>query len=112
MTSAAPLHRSNAGAHLRACERDADTLGRRMLLENPSTYLQFPESTMSELDFISEIAKRTGCGLLLDVNNVFVSCKNHNMDAGAYIDAFPVQHVGEIHLAGHASAKMARARRF
>ena len=78
-----------------------DTLGRRMLLENPSTYLQFAESTMSELDFISEIAKRTGCGLLLDVNNVFVSCKNHNMDAGAYIDAFPVQHVGEIHLAGH-----------
>ncbi len=78
-----------------------DTLGRRMLLENPSTYLQFAESTMSELDFISEIARRTGCGLLLDVNNVFVSCKNHNMDAGAYIDAFPVQHVGEIHLAGH-----------
>lgn len=78
-----------------------DALGRRMLLENPSTYLQFEHSTMSEIDFVSEIAKRTGCGLLLDVNNVFVSCKNHNMDALAYIDAFPVQHVGELHLAGH-----------
>jgi len=78
-----------------------DTLGRRMLLENPSTYVQFEQSTMSEIDFISEIATRTGCGLLLDVNNVFVSCKNHHMDPAAYIDAFPVRHVGEIHLAGH-----------
>lgn len=78
-----------------------DFLGRRMLLENPSTYVQFEESTMSEIDFVDEIADRTGCGLLLDVNNVFVSCKNHNMDAVAYIDAFPVHHVGEIHLAGH-----------
>jgi uncharacterized protein len=78
-----------------------DFLGRRMLLENPSTYVQFETSTMSEIDFISQIATRTGCGLLLDVNNVFVSCKNHNMDANAYIDAFPVEHVGEIHLAGH-----------
>jgi uncharacterized protein (UPF0276 family) len=78
-----------------------DFLGRRMLLENPSTYVQFEESTMSEIDFISQIARRTGCGLLLDVNNVFVTCKNHNMDPNAYIDAFPVEHVGEIHLAGH-----------
>ena len=78
-----------------------DFLGRRMLLENPSTYVQFEMSTMSEVDFILQIAMRTGCGLLLDVNNVFVSCKNHNMDANAYIDAFPVEHVGEIHLAGH-----------
>ena len=77
------------------------TLGRRMLLENPSTYVQFAESTWSETDFIAEIASRTGCGLLLDVNNVFVSCTNHNMDANAYIDAFPTRHVGEIHLAGH-----------
>jgi uncharacterized protein (UPF0276 family) len=78
-----------------------DFLGRKMLLENPSTYVQFEESTMSEIDFISQIATRTGCGLLLDVNNVFVTCKNHNMDPNAYIDAFPVEHVGEIHLAGH-----------
>ncbi len=78
-----------------------DFLGRQMLLENPSTYVQFEESTMTEIDFISQIATRTGCGLLLDVNNVFVTCKNHNMDPNAYIDAFPVEHVGEIHLAGH-----------
>jgi uncharacterized protein (UPF0276 family) len=78
-----------------------DFLGRRMLLENPSTYVQFEESTMSEIDFISQIAARTGCGLLFDVNNVFVTCKNHNMDPNAYIDAFPAEHVGEIHLAGH-----------
>ena len=78
-----------------------DFLGRRLLLENPSTYVQFEESTMSEIDFISQIAARTGCGLLFDVNNVFVTCKNHNMDPNAYVDAFPVEHVGEIHLAGH-----------
>ena len=78
-----------------------DFLGRRMLLENPSTYVQFEESTMPEIDFISQIAARTGCGLLLDVNNVFVSCRNHNMDPNAYVDAFPMEHVGEIHLAGH-----------
>lgn len=76
-------------------------LGRRMLLENPSTYVQFRESTMSELDFITAVATRTGCGLLLDVNNVFVSCINHDMNPQAYINAFPAEHVGEIHLAGH-----------
>jgi uncharacterized protein len=76
-------------------------LGQRMLLENPSTYVQFKESTYSEIDFVSEIAGRTGCGLLLDVNNVFVSCVNHNLDAVSYINAFPTRHVCEIHLAGH-----------
>jgi uncharacterized protein len=86
------------------CEHINETqefLGQRMLLENPSTYVQFKESTYSELDFISEIAVRTGCGLLLDVNNVFVSCVNHNLDAVTYINTFPAQYVSEIHLAGH-----------
>ena len=86
------------------CEHIDETqefLGHRMLLENPSTYVQFKESTYSEVDFVSEIAERTGCGLLLDVNNVFVSCVNHNMDAVSYISAFPTRHVCEIHLAGH-----------
>jgi uncharacterized protein (UPF0276 family) len=78
-----------------------ETLGRRMLIENPSTYIRFEESTMSEVEFLREIAARTGCGLLLDVNNVFVSAGNHSYDAFAYIDAFPVGAVGEIHLAGH-----------
>jgi uncharacterized protein (UPF0276 family) len=78
-----------------------DTLGRRMLLENPSTYLAFAESDMDEVTFLSEIARRTGCGLLLDVNNVFVSATNQDTDARAYIDAFPLDAVGEIHLGGH-----------
>ena len=76
-------------------------LGRRMLLENPSTYVLFEESTIEEVDFLAAIADRTGCGLLLDVNNVMVSAVNHRLDPVAYIDRFPVHHVGEIHLAGY-----------
>jgi hypothetical protein len=78
-----------------------DALGRRMLLENPSTYLAFKESEMDEVTFLSELSRRTGCGLLLDVNNVFVSATNQDWDARAYIDAFPLEAVGEIHLGGH-----------
>jgi uncharacterized protein (UPF0276 family) len=78
-----------------------DTLGRQMLLENPSSYLAFAESTYSEPDFLREITRITGCGMLLDVNNVFVSATNLNLDARAYIDAFPLEGVGEIHLGGH-----------
>ena len=78
------------------------TLKRPMLLENPSTYLQFQRSTLDETDFISEIVRRTGCGLLLDVNNVYVSCINHQRDPLTYIDALPLHAVGEIHLAGFA----------
>lgn len=77
------------------------TLGRQMLLENPSTYLAFAESTYSEIDFITEIVRRTGCGLLLDVNNVYVASTNQQWDANAYIDAYPLAHVQEIHLAGY-----------
>ncbi|MBX4949820.1 uncharacterized protein (UPF0276 family) [Rhizobium binae] len=76
-------------------------LGRQMLLENPSTYVLFAESTIDEVDFLTEIADRTGCGLLLDVNNVMVSAVNHRLDAVAYIDRFPVERVREIHLAGY-----------
>lgn len=76
-------------------------LGRQMLLENPSTYLLFSESTIDEVDFLTEIADRTGCGLLLDVNNVMVSAVNHHLDPVAYIDRFPIEMVGEIHLAGY-----------
>ena len=77
------------------------TLGRRMLLENPSSYLAFAESSWSEPDFLAEIARRTGCGLLLDVNNVFVSATNLGFSPQGYIDAFPLDPVGEIHLGGH-----------
>lgn len=76
-------------------------LGRRMLLENPSTYIAFETSEMSETDFLSQVARRTGCGLLLDVNNVFVSATNNGFDPASYVDAFPVGDVGEIHLGGH-----------
>ncbi|WP_127104798.1 DUF692 domain-containing protein [Pararhodobacter zhoushanensis] len=76
-------------------------LGRRLLLENPATYVTFADSTWPEADFLREIAHRTGCGLLLDVNNVFVSATNHRTDPRAYLAAFPLELVGEIHLAGH-----------
>ncbi|TCT06527.1 DUF692 domain-containing protein [Aquabacter spiritensis] len=78
-----------------------DTLGRRMLLENPSTYVRFAESTLAEVDFLHAIVARTGCGLLLDVNNVFVSAVNHGTDPRAYLAEFPLEAVGEIHLGGH-----------
>ena len=78
-----------------------DTLGRQMLLENPSSYLAFSESTWDEPDFLREIARRTGCGLLLDVNNVFVSATNLGFTPQAYIEGFALEKVGEIHLGGH-----------
>ncbi|WP_421726301.1 DUF692 domain-containing protein [Bauldia sp.] len=82
-----------------------ETVGRRMLLENPSTYVAFKESTIGEIDFLSEIAKRTGCGLLLDVNNVHVSCTNQRWDAIDYLNRFPMHLVGEIHMAGYAPSE-------
>ncbi len=78
-----------------------DTVGQQMLLENPSSYLAFEESTWSEPEFLREISKRTGCGLLLDVNNVFVSATNLDFSPQGYIDAYPLEKVGEIHLGGH-----------
>lgn len=76
-------------------------LGREILIENPSTYVRFSSSAMAETDFLAELSRRTGCLLLLDVNNVFVSATNHGFDPFAYIDRFPVERVREIHLAGH-----------
>lgn len=78
-----------------------DTLGRQMLLENPSSYLSFAESTLSETEFLAELVRQTGCGLLLDVNNVFISATNLGLSAQSYIDAYPLAHVGEIHVGGH-----------
>lgn len=79
-----------------------ERLGVQMLLENPSTYLEFECSTYGEPDFIAAIVQRTGCGLLLDVNNVYVSCRNNQHDPLAYLAALPMQAVKQIHLAGHA----------
>lgn len=78
-----------------------ETIGTRILLENPSTYVAFEQTTMPEAEFISQIVQRTGCGLLLDLNNVFVSATNHGYSAMGYLADFPLEHVGEIHLAGH-----------
>ncbi|WP_306118730.1 MULTISPECIES: DUF692 domain-containing protein [unclassified Roseitalea] len=88
----------------RVCEhidRMQTAIGRPILLENPATYVLFDNATMSETDFLRAIVARTGCGLLLDVNNVFVSATNHGYSARQYLDDFPLDHVGEIHLAGH-----------
>ncbi|WP_353645230.1 DUF692 domain-containing protein [Mesorhizobium sp. WSM2239] len=82
-----------------------EAIGRPILLENPSTYVVFRESTMREADFIRGLVGRTGCGLLLDVNNVFVSATNQGYSALSYLADFPLEHVGEIHLAGHAEQK-------
>jgi uncharacterized protein (UPF0276 family) len=78
-----------------------DALKRQMLLENPATYLLFKESTIEETAFLAEIVRRTGCGLLLDVNNVFVAAINHNLDPRDYVARFPLEAVREIHLSGH-----------
>jgi uncharacterized protein (UPF0276 family) len=78
-----------------------ERLGRRILLENPSSYLQAPEADMTEWEFLAALAERADCGLLLDVNNIFVSAHNHGFDPVAYVDAMPAHRVGQIHLAGH-----------
>jgi uncharacterized protein (UPF0276 family) len=78
-----------------------EALGRRLLLENPATYLSFGDSTIPEPDFLAAVAARSGCGLLLDVNNIVVACTNRGDDPQAWLDALPLGAVGEIHLAGH-----------
>ena len=82
--------------------RAQDHLGRRLLIENPSTYLRFGYEEIPEPTFLSELVRRTGCGLLLDVNNLFVCASNHGFDPHAWLDAFALDAVEEIHLAGHA----------
>jgi len=89
----------------RVCEhidQVQNSLKRSMLLENPATYLGFERSTIDEPEFITEVIRRSGCGLLLDVNNVYVSCINHQRDPLTYLDALPLHAVAEIHLAGFA----------
>jgi uncharacterized protein len=78
-----------------------DFLGRSILVENPSTYLRFRQSVIPEVEFLGSVAERTGCGVLLDVNNVFVSARNHDFDPLAYMRALAHAPIGEIHLAGH-----------
>lgn len=82
-----------------------DFFGREMLIENPSAYLEFNDSKISEVDFLNKIAHKTGCGILLDINNIFVSAVNFSFDAKKYLDEIDVKKVKEIHLAGHAIYK-------
>ena len=79
-----------------------DALGQKILIENPSSYLAFVDSVLTEWDFLAELTRRSGCGLLLDVNNIYVSAENNGFDAKTYLDGIPADAVGEIHLAGHA----------
>ncbi|SOE66329.1 Uncharacterized conserved protein, UPF0276 family [Burkholderia sp. OK233] len=76
-------------------------LQRRISLENPSTYLRFHHSTIPEWEFLAEVARRTGCGILCDVNNIYVSASNHDWNSLTYLDALPAESVTEVHLAGH-----------
>lgn len=82
-------------------EQTQEYLGQQILIENLSSYLQFSASTMPEWEFVSEIARRSGCKILLDINNVFVNSKNHHFNPISYLEAIPVELVGEMHLAGH-----------
>ena len=81
--------------------RVQDELGRQILVENPSAYLSFRDSSIDEPSFLLELVRHTGCGLLLDVNNVFVTCSNLGLSAGSYLSRIPASVVGEVHLAGH-----------
>ena len=85
-------------------------LQRRILVENPSSYLRYKHSTISEWEFLAAVARRTGCGILCDVNNIYVSACNHGWDASAYLAALPAHMIGEIHLAGHAVRQLDNGR--
>lgn len=90
----------------RNIDQAQEAFGRRILVENPSSYLQFDASRMSEAEFLAETVRRSGCGLLLDVNNIVVSAENHDFDPFAYLEALPTDAVGEIHVAGHAEVEL------
>jgi uncharacterized protein (UPF0276 family) len=89
----------------RHVEEGQEALGRRLLIENPSSYLRYRHSCIPEPEFLTEVARRTGCGILCDVNNIYVSAKNFGFDPITYVDALPVEAIGEIHLAGHHAAE-------
>ncbi len=108
-----PLPYTDATLHRVCAHIDAvqSALGRRMLLENPATYIEFTTSTWDEAEFIAEVVRRSGCGLLLDVNNAHVSAVNHGRDVQAYLQRLPLTAVGEIHLAGFAEERDAAGER-
>lgn len=85
--------------------RAQDRLGRAMLVENPSSYVEFDGAVMSEWEFLDALCARTGCGLLLDINNVYVSSQNHAFDPRIYLDGIPIDRVRQVHLAGHSAGQ-------
>ncbi len=101
-----PLTEEALDVVCRHVEQTQDGLRRRILIENPSTYLRFKHSTLAEWDFLAAVADRSGCGILCDVNNIYVSACNHGWDASTYLAALPAQAIGEIHLAGHSSRQI------
>jgi uncharacterized protein (UPF0276 family) len=108
-----PLPYDTATLH-RVCDhvdQAQERLGRRMLLENPATYVEYASSTMDEGGFLAEVVKRTGCGLLLDVNNAYVSGVNHGRDPWTTIEALPPRAIAEIHLAGFAEERVGAGER-
>lgn len=96
-----PMTEEALGVMCRHVDEVQTALGRRILVENPSSYLRYRHSTIPEWEFLAAVSARTGCGILCDVNNVYVSCCNHGWDARAYLAALPASAIGEIHLAGH-----------
>jgi uncharacterized protein (UPF0276 family) len=102
-----PLPYTEASLDLfcRHVEEAQEVLGRRLLIENPSSYLRYRYSPIPEAEFMTEVARRTGCGILCDVNNIHVSAFNFGFDPIAYLQALPIEAIGEIHLAGHHTAE-------
>ena len=96
-----PMTEESLAVVCRHVDQVQSTMKRRILVENPSTYLRFRHSTIPEWEFMAAVAARAGCGMLCDVNNIYVSAHNHGWDASAYLAALPRDAIGEIHLAGH-----------
>jgi uncharacterized protein (UPF0276 family) len=100
-----PYTEESLGIFCDHVEEAQEALGRRLLIENPSAYLRYRQSPIPEAEFMTEIARRTGCGILCDVNNIHVSAWNFGFDPIAYLDTLPIEAIGEIHLAGHHAAE-------
>ena len=96
-----PMTKTSLDHLVAAIDTVQSHIARRILIENPTSYLPLPQNSISELDFITEAARRSGCGLLIDVNNIYISAHNLGFDAEAFVDGIPADLVGEIHLAGH-----------
>ena len=102
-----PYNQESLANICRNIDQTQQYLGRQILVENPSSYLEFKDSVMSESDFMNQVAARTNCGILLDINNIYVSCQNHGWDCQLYLDNIEHAAVQELHLAGHYIRKLA-----